>query len=486
MKIAFVASEVYPYAKAGGLADVAGALPKELAKLGHQVKVFMPKYYSVNEYEYDLHYDQYIGEMKIRIGGHPQSTHVFHGFLPDSDVDIYFIHNPHYFHRHQIYTDDWDEDERFILFQKGVIEALQRMAWAPDIIHCNDWQTALIPLFIKDNYSWDKLFENTATLLTIHNIGYQGRFSPETLGRAEINGRYFYPGGPVETDGGVNFLKTGIFFADMLNTVSPTYAKELLTPEFGAGLENYLQQRQNDFVGILNGVDYSIWNPETDKHIPYHYSIKDTSNKIKNKEFLLKQFNLSFDPDTPLIGIVSRLVPQKGFDIIADAINDLMSIKAQWIILGSGEKKYEDLFNAMRKYFPDKVGVYIGYNNELAHLIEAGADIFLMPSHYEPCGLNQIYSLKYGTVPVVRKTGGLADTVQDWNEYNSYGLDIGNGFSFYEYSGSALFHSVLRAINDFHNKPVWKKIQYNGMIKDYSWHHSAQEYNALYQRTFRK
>jgi len=486
MKIAFVSSEVYPYAKTGGLADVSGALPKELAKLGHEVRVFMPKYYPVSEYEYNLHYDNYIGEMKIHIGEISHNTHVFHGYMPDSTVDIYFIHNPHYFHRQQIYTDNWDEDERFILFQKAVIESIQRMGWSPDLIHCNDWQTSLIPLLIKDNYSWDRLFENTSTLLTIHNIGYQGRFSPETLGKAEINGKYFYPNGPIEMKGDVNFLKAGIHFADKINTVSPTYANELLTPEYGAGLDNSLWQRKGDFSGILNGVDYSIWNPEIDKHIPNHYSINDLSGKLENKKFLLKHFNIKYNPTIPLIGIISRMVVQKGFDIIAEVLNELMDLEAQWIILGRGESKYENMFDVLAYKYPGKIGVYIGYNNKLSHLIEAGADIFLMPSHYEPCGLNQIYSLKYGTVPVVRKTGGLADTVQDWNEYNSYGQDIGNGFSFYEYSGKALLQSVNRAINDFHNKPVWKKIQYNGMIKDYSWHHSAEEYNNLYNQIYRK
>ncbi len=486
MKIAFVSSEVYPYAKTGGLADVSGALPKELAKLGHEVRVFMPKYYPVSEYEYNLHYDKYIGEMKITVGGVSHSTYVFHGYMPDSIVDIYFIHNPHYFHRPDIYTNDWDEDERFILFQKAVIESIQRMGWSPDIIHCNDWQTSLIPLYIKDNYSWDKLFENTATLLTIHNIGYQGRFSPDTLSKAEINEKYFYSGGPIEMEGGVNFLKAGIHLADKINTVSPTYANELLTPEYGMGLDYSLWQRKDDFTGILNGVDYSIWNPEIDKHIPYNYSVGSLSVKSKNKEFLLKHFKISYDTNIPLIGIISRMVIQKGFDIIAEALNELMNLEAQWIILGSGESKYENMFNTLVNNYPGKVGVYIGYNNELAHLIEAGSDIFLMPSHYEPCGLNQIYSLKYGTIPVVRKTGGLADTVQDWNEYNSYGMDTGNGFSFYEYSGKALLQSVKRAINDFHNKPIWPKIQYNGMIKDYSWHHSAEEYNNLYNQTYRK
>ncbi len=482
MKIAFASSEVVPFAKTGGLADVAGALPKELAKLGNEVKVFMPKYYTINEYEYGHQYDSLIGELKVSTGGYEHSVHVFYGKLPGSDVDIYFVHYPNFFHRDKIYTEDWDEDERFILFSKTVIQIMQKLGWAPDIMHVNDWQTALIPVFLKENYAWDKLFQKTKTVLTIHNIGYQGRFSIESYKRAELPSHLYENNGILVHEGDSNFLKAGILYADVINTVSATYAKELLTPEMGAGMHQYLLQRKNDFYGILNGVDYNIWNPEIDEHIPYHYSLKNLSGKEKNKKYLLKKFNISFNPSVPTIGIISRLVKQKGFDIISEILESILNLNIQLIVLGSGEKQYEEMFKSVAKIYPDKVGVNIGYNENLAHLIEAGADIFLMPSHYEPCGLNQIYSLKYGTVPVVRKTGGLADTVQDWNEFNAYGQDIGNGFSFYEYSGKALLQSINRAINDFYNKPVWKKIQYNGMIKDYSWEHSAKEYVNLYNK----
>lgn len=486
MKIAFVSTECVPYAKTGGLADVTGSLPVELQNLGCEVKVFIPKYFLIDEMKHELHYNWDIGEMPIRINGQIRSVHVHQSKLPGTNIEVNFIDCPHYFHRNRIYTNDPDEDERFILFSKGVIETLQRMQWAPDVINCNDWQTGLIPLLIKDNYSWDKLFDKTATVFTIHNIGYQGRFSKSALFSAEIRSDLFYPGGPVEFEGGVSFMKTGIVISDILNTVSNTYAHEILTPELGAGLQITLRQRTDDLYGILNGVDYRVWNPETDIHLPFKYSPGDLSGKIKNKKFLLERFRMPFDEKVPLIGIVSRMVLQKGFDIFADALGDLMKLNAQWIILGSGEDKYEHMFRMISQRLPHKAGVYLGYNNELSHLIEAGADMFLMPSRYEPCGLNQIYSLKYGTVPVVRKTGGLADTVHDWDELHHYGLDTGTGFAFNDYTGFALFKSVQRAVNCFHIKDAWKKIQKNGMNKDYSWRNSAEKYMELYKMAKQK
>jgi starch synthase len=481
MKIAFVTTECVPYAKTGGLADVAGSLPAELAKLGCEVKIFIPKYSLIDENRHGLKYNWDISEMPIRINGIIRSVHVYQSKLTNTDIDVYFVDCPHYFYRHIIYTNDPDEDERFILFSKAVIETLQRLQWAPDVINCNDWQTGLLPLFIKDNYNWDRLFDNTATLFTIHNIGYQGLFSKSVLFSAEIRGNLFYPGGPIESDGGVSFMKAGISFTDIINTVSNTYAHEILTPEYGAGLESALQKRKDDLYGILNGVDYNIWNPETDKQVPYHYTINDLSGKYLNKKYLLNHFGITADENIPLIGIVSRMVQQKGFDIFADAINELMSLDAQWIILGNGEDKFEELFRKLSNLFPDKVGTYIGYNNELSHLIEAGADMFLMTSRYEPCGLNQIYSLKYGTVPIVRKTGGLADTVKDWDEQNHYGFKDGNGFSFYDYTGYALYKSVERAVNVFKHKDIWKKIQTNGMKLDFSWSRSAEKYLEVYK-----
>ncbi len=481
MKIAIVSSECVPYAKTGGLGDVVGSLPKALEKFGCDVKVFIPKYLFIDESKYGLRYNWNVGEMPIRVGGIVRSVHLHQAKLPNSNVEVNFIDCPHFYNRGRIYTNDWDEDERFILLCKGVIEACQRLDWFPDVIQCNDWQTGLIPLYIKDNYNWDRMFDKTATVFTIHNIGYQGRFGKDTLFKAEINPNFYYPDGPVEFENSVSFMKTGIVFSDLISTVSIKYSHEILKPEFGAGLDPILKARKSDVYGILNGVDYEEWNPETDKYLPYKYSIRDLSGKKANKKFLMEHFRLHFDEKRPLIGMVSRLVPQKGFDIFAEAVEDLMKLDAQWILLGSGEYKYEEFFRQLSNYQQGKFASYIGYNNELAHLIEAGADIFLMPSRYEPCGLNQIYSLKYGTVPVVRKTGGLADTVKDWDEENYWGFDHGNGFSFYDYSGYALFKSVERAVNTFANKEVWNKIQQNGMKLDFSWEKSAEKYLELYK-----
>ena len=486
MKIAFICSEAVPYAKTGGLADVAGSLPKALEQLGCEVKLFIPKYYSIDESEFGLHYNWDIGEIPIKIYNHTRYAHVYQSVLPGSSVEVNFIDCPHYFHRDQIYTDGFDEDERFILFCRGIIEALQRLKWAPDVIHCNDWQTGLIPLYLKENYAWDLLFKSTATIFTIHNIGYQGRFSSKTIKNALISEQLFYPESPIEYNGDFSFMKTAIMFSDIINTVSNTYAKEILTPEFGGGMETVLLQRKEDLYGILNGVDYSEWNPEIDKFLPYHYSLDNLEGKVNNKEYLLNKFGLKFNASVPVIGIVSRMVSQKGFDLVEEASEDLMKLNAQWIILGSGEDRYEEMFRNLQLSYPDKVAVYIGFNNELSHLVEAGVDMFLMPSLYEPCGLNQIYSLKYGTVPIVRKIGGLADTVHDWFEYKSKGNETGTGFTFFKYDSEAFLETVKKAIYTFTDTKTWGKIQTNGMKENFSWQTSAGKYLELYNDVVKK
>jgi starch synthase len=486
MKIAFICSEAVPYAKTGGLADVAGSLPKALEQSGCEVKLFIPKYYSIDETEFGLHYNWEIGEIPIKINTHTRYAHVYQSILPGSTVEVNFIDCPHYFHRDQLYTDGFDEDERFILFSRGVIEALQRLKWSPDVIHCNDWQTGLIPLYLKENYAWDKLFASTATIFTIHNIGYQGRFSRNSIKNALINEKLFYPESPIEYNGDFSFMKSAIMYSDVINTVSRTYAKEILTPEFGGGMETVLEQRKEDLYGILNGVDYSEWDPEQDKFLFYHYSLDTLEEKTKNKEYLLSKFKLKFDINVPVIGIVSRMVSQKGFDLVEEASEELMKLNAQWIILGSGEDQYEEMFRNLQLDYPDKVGVYIGFNNELSHLVEAGVDMFLMPSLYEPCGLNQIYSLKYGTVPIVRKTGGLADTVYDWFDCKIKGQENGNGFTFFDYDYKALLKSVKKAVECFADKKVWEKIQENGMKENFSWQSSAGKYLELYTDIIKK
>ena len=362
MKIAFISSEAVPYAKTGGLADVAGALPKALEKLGCEVKLFIPKYSRIDEIKHELHYNWEIGEIKIKINDEFRSVHLHQGKIPGSNIEVNLIDCPYYFFRNSIYTDDFDEDERFILFSKGVIEVVNKLRWSPDILHCNDWQTGLIPLYIKDNYKEYKTFSNTATLFTIHNIGYQGLFPKKTLLNADIDPKYFFPEGPVEFYDKVSFIKTGIFFADIINTVSNTYAREILTPEYGAGLDGVLKNRKKDIYGILNGIDYSIWGPEHDHLIPFRFSSADFKGKLNNKKFLLEHLKLPFNEKIPLVGIVSRMVSQKGFDIFSDIINDLMKLNVQWVILGNGQPEYEDLFQTLAATFPKKISVYIGFN----------------------------------------------------------------------------------------------------------------------------
>ncbi|MCF8261839.1 MAG: glycogen synthase GlgA [Melioribacteraceae bacterium] len=482
MKIAFVASEVVPFAKTGGLADVSGSLPPVISNLGNDVKVFMPKYFSIDSKKYDLKENKLVGVFPVTINGFEYLGKVFKGFLPDTDVEVYFIDQPYFFHRSQLYTNDLDEDARFVFFQKAVLITIQRLGWKPDIIHCNDWQTGLIPLYIKDNFSWDKLFEKTATVFTIHNIGYQGRFAKSALFSAEIDGKHFYPAGPAEYFDDVNFLKAALWYSDMINTVSEKYAEELLTEEYGSGMQDTLTSRKDDFVGILNGVDYEDWSPEKDKLIPQKYTPSTLENKAVNKKALCEKFELKDDPEIPVIGIVSRLATQKGFDLIEKAMNDLIKLNCQLVVLGSGEIEYEEMFTEFAEKHPEKIAIWIGYNIELSHLIEAGSDMFLMPSHYEPCGLNQIYSLRYGTVPIVRETGGLADTVINWNDSKS----TGTGFSFSEYTPEAMMEAIRNAINLFTQKEKWKKIQENGMKLNFSWTESAKKYIELYQKAKNK
>lgn len=482
MKICFAASECFPYVKTGGLGDVAGSLPKALSESGCKVKVFLPLYGRIKTEVHNLRpYDE-IQKVPVRIGERDVLFNVWTGELPDSKVKVYLIDCPDYFHREMPYTNDIDEDERFILFQIAVIETLQRLKWAPDIIHCNDWQTSLIPVYLKTNYKWDKLFEKTKTLLSIHNIGYQGRFSKSGIYKAGLSYSDYYPGGPYELDGSFCFLKAGILYSEIISTVSPTYAKEIQTKEFGSGLEGVLAQRKNDLYGILNGIDTEIWNPKTDTFISHNYSLKKPEGKLLVKKELLKEAGIEFNEKIPVIGIVSRFAEQKGFELMYPLVNELMNLPIQMLILGSGDKRSEDFFTALAKEFSGKVNAYIGYNNKLAHLITAGCDMFLMPSKYEPCGLNQMYSLNYGTVPVVSKTGGLADTVFDYHEYN----EDGNGFSFKDHTSHALLETIKRAIDIFSIEEVWKKIVKKGMRQDFSWKHSAKIYLEMYEKCLNK
>ena len=479
MRVAFATSECVPYVKTGGLADVSGALPKALARLGCEVKVFLPLYGSINTEEHGLIFAEELRDIPVQIGDKTVTFNTWYGHLPNSPVEVYFIDCPMYYHRKYVYTADPDEDERFILLQHAVFQIVQRYAWAPDVMHVNDWPTALIPVYLRKNYSWDRLFDGTASLLTIHNIGYQGRFPPSSLYKAGLEPELFYPMGPYELEGTFSFLKAGLVFADLLNTVSPTYAREIQTPEYGAGLDGILRARSSDLFGILNGIDTEVWNPSTDPFIAVNYDVHTLERKVKNKRILLEEMRLPFDENVPVIGIIARFTYQKGLDLLKPILGQLLAERPmQWVVLGSGENDLEDFFSWAARTFPDRVSAYIGYNEPLAHRIEAGADLFLMPSRYEPCGLNQMYSLNYGTVPIVRKTGGLADTVFDYHEYH----EQGNGFSFVDPTPYALYVTIHRALDLFPLRDTWREIQKRGMVMDFSWDRSAREYLALYRR----
>ncbi|MFQ5708862.1 MAG: glycogen synthase [bacterium] len=482
MRICFAISECVPYVKTGGLADVGGALPKALASLGCEVKVFLPLYRHIDPQEHGLMVVEELQNLAAAVGSKSVTFHVWQGRLPHSPVEVYFIDCPYYYDRAQVYTSDPDEDERFILFQKAIIQILQHYRWAPDVVHCNDWQTSLLPAYLKFNFKQDDLFSQTACLLSIHNVGYQGLFAKDSIAKASLGYEHFYPGGPYELDGAFCMLKAGISFSEIITTVSETYAYEIQTPAYGARLDGVLATRKDDLYGVLNGIDTTVWNPRVDEFIPYRYGLRNITNKKKDQQALLDYAGLPFEEKVATIGIVSRLTKQKGFDLLMPIIGKIMQLPLQIVALGSGDRAYEDFFSAATRTYKRRFAACIGYNNRLAHLITAGCDLFLMPSLYEPCGLNQMYSLNYGTVPIVRKTGGLADTVKDYHEY----YEEGNGFSFSEYSPYALYLTIRRALDIFRDKKTWREIMKRGMKQDFSWKHSAQKYLALYQKAVTK
>jgi starch synthase len=489
LKILFVSSEVDPFAKTGGLADVASALPKTIAELGHDVRTILPRYRTIDESRFDLREVRDVPSLEIPVNGFQETGKVFTlaSPLPANATTHYFLQNQKYFGRDGLYvdpgtkTDYADNDERFIFFSRAVIEFLRKMGWRPDIIHCNDWQSGLIPAYLKTLYTDDQLLGGVKSVFTIHNVAYQGKYPPETTAKANLPWSVFTPDG-LEFYGQVNFLKAGIVYADAITTVSETYAREICSsPEFGYGMEGILRHRKDHLFGILNGIDYSVWNPETDQLIPANYSIKNLKGKLTNKKVLQKRFGLSEDEAIPVLGVISRLADQKGFDLLAAIADHLMTLDLQLVILGTGEQKYHDLLQSLRDRFPTKIGIYLGFNNDLAHLIEAGSDMFLMPSRYEPCGLNQMYSLRYGTVPIVRATGGLQDTVDDFEPTTKKGT----GFKFGPYDPAEFLKAIERALDVYRKKSLWKTLMMNGMKKDFSWTASAKKYVNLYRSLIR-
>jgi starch synthase len=468
MKILMVASEAAPFAKTGGLADVVGSLPAALKSLGHEVAVLLPRYATV-----DLKTARRVyGGLPIWLPPDRYDTSLY---LIERETPFYFVDCPPLYDRSGFYGEDGvdypDNHIRFAVLAHAAL-AVSRYVFRPDILHGHDWQAGLAMVYLHTVFANDPTFLAIRTLFTVHNVGYPGLFSAKALGQIGLSDAGVFRPDGIEFFGKVCYLKGGLGFSDALNTVSPTYAREIQTAEYGFGLDGVLRARSDVLTGILNGVDYTDWNPETDPFIAAHYSNTDLSGKRVCKQDLVREFELPPEAmDAPLIGIVSRFTSQKGADLIAEVADGLVAEGFYLAALGAGEPQYEQLFQAMAARHPSRIALRIGYDNTLAHKIEAGADLFLMPSHYEPCGLNQIYSLKYGTVPVVRATGGLDDTIEQ-----------GTGFKFWEYSGSALLGALRAAREAFADGEGWRAMMLAGMAKDFSWSVSAAEYSRLYRR----
>ena len=484
IQVLFLSSEVEPFAKTGGLADVAGALPHTIYNLGHEVRIMLPRYGSIKNSPSRLHDMIRLQGIEIPVGDKILLGNVKSSFILGTytKVQVYLLDNHDLFSRQGLYVHPEtkkpyvDNDVRFIFFCRGVLEMLKKMGWQPDIIHCNDWHTALVPVFLKTLYKDDKFYKKTKTVFTIHNLAYQGDFPKSTFAKTLLPAE-------LEADlthnGKVNLMKGGLLYADALTTVSGKYAEEIrTTEEFGYGLQDILQKRKSKLFGITNGIDTTVWNPSTDELIPHKFDAKSLDSKIENKKALLAKMKLPFDPKTPLIGIISRLADQKGFDILGEVLDSLMKMNLQLVVLGVGEKKYHTLFEKAAKKYPTKFAIALRFDQELAHWIEAGSDMFLMPSHYEPCGLNQLYSLKYGTVPVVRATGGLAETVDQVIPTKG----TGTGFKYEQNDPRELLATVQAALRLFDDQPTWRKIMKNGMNKDFSWEASATKYINVYRK----
>lgn len=458
MKIAICASEVVPFAKTGGLADVAGALPLELELLNQEVIIIMPRYKTIQEPKFSIQ------RLKSDISYS----------LIGKNIKVYFIEKDLYFARDGLYTDktgDYKDNlDRFSYYSRRTLELLKEINFKADIIHCHDWQSALICVYLKTLYRDDPFYKNSKTILTIHNIGYQGLFSKDEFPKLGLDWKYFNME-MLEFYGKINLLKAGIVFCDIINTVSPTYSREIQSKEFGYGLEGILTKRKEDVFGILNGLDYSIWNPRTDKFIIKNYSLENIEDKYKNKEDLERVCKLPRKIDVPLFGIVSRLAEQKGFDILVDAIEKIYNMNLQLVILGMGDLKYHVILENIVKKYPKIISLHLKFDDPLAHKIYAGSDVFIMPSKYEPCGLGQMISMSYGTIPLVFKTGGLADTVTE-----------DKGFVFDKYKKEVLVKTIDKVIKAFKDKKKWQGFMRSAMQSDFSWHESAKEYAALYKK----
>ena len=476
-RILLVASEAVPYVKTGGLADAVGALAKHLKKRGHDVRLMLPRYWGVDRVKYGL--KRILSPMGVPMGNRTVWCEIWHG--TSEGYPVYFIEHENYFGRSGLYDDGYreydDNAARFGFFAKACLQLCRDLKFQPDVIHCNDWQTAMTPAYLK--MEGDAFFKNTASVFSIHNIAYQGTFKPDHLPFLGLDASHFTES-KFESFGAINFMKGAIFFADAINTVSPTYAEEILSEPGGNGISTFLQRRREDLFGILNGVDYDHWDPKTDPFIPARYSSKDLTGKAECKRELQREFLLEEYSDVPIVGIISRFAHQKGMDMLTPVMADILrNMMVQFVILGSGEKWIEDFFGGLPALHPGRVGAWIGYDNRRAHLIEAGADFFLMPSIYEPCGLNQIYSMRYGTLPIVRETGGLRDTVAQYQELTGEGT----GFRFQAATPKAVYDTIGWAVSTYYDRPAHlHQMRQQAMKMNFSWEASAQEYERLYER----
>jgi starch synthase len=481
LRVIYVSAEVAPFAKSGEMADVASALPKYLSYLGLEVSVFMPKYRRP-EIE-SVSKEIVASNLSVSLGGTRTKARVYKSEL--GKYDIYFIDNPKYFLRESIYGtgkgEYLDNDERFVFFNRAVLEFIFKEKISADVIHCNNWPTALIPVLLKTQYSKKGRLSDIATVFTLHNISYQGEFPPETLSLTGLSWNYFSPT-QLSLNGKFNFLKAGILFSDAINTVSASYKREILTKKSGFGLEGMLIERKDDFTSIRNGVDYEIWDPERDPYLESNYSASNMEGKDINKRDLCREFGLNIGPRVPLISVVSYMTANKGFDILLEAMDELMKMDLGFVALGFGDEQYERALLSLQKRNPGRLAVKVDMNPALMHKVAAGADVVLIPSRYEPCGLNQLYSFRYGSVPVVRATGGLRETVKPFDAKSLRG----NGFVFREYSSESLVEAVKRALRYYSRPGLWKKIIANGLKEDFSWERAARRYVKLYERSIEK
>jgi starch synthase len=487
VNILLATSEAVPFAKTGGLADVCGALPVELTRLGHQAAVILPAYRHV--YYCGQPIEPLGIDFIVPIGSKMVAGHLLRSTMPDGRTPVYLVEQDQYYDRDELYSvggkDYIDNCERFVFFSRAVMEAIRLLDLEVDVLHANDWQTGLTPAYLKIEYGGIPRYRQIASLLTVHNLSYPGKFWHWDMLLTGLDWKYFN-WRQMEFHGNLNLLKTGMVFADSINTVSPRYAEEIQSSSLGCGLEGVLQHRRDVLSGILNGIDPHEWDPATDKHLAANYNADTVAlGKPICKAALQKEMGLPREADKPLLGFIGRLIDQKGLDLLVDVMQRwLQTNDAQWVILGTGQPKYHHILQTMAERFPRKVALRLDFSNPLAHRIEAGADIFLMPSHFEPCGLNQLYSLRYGTVPLVRSTGGLADTITGYAPQSPSAA--ANGFAFQEPSSLALAETLRQACEAFHQPEVWKQLIATGMRQDWSWSRSAQQYVELYQKTIER